>query len=166
MCVIFGKDRAQGNRAKVATEMEEQVNIEEQEQDSDDSFNEAMEGSHTARGTTSVQVEECSSVPSKKRKSTCQTSSMVENFNDAVMFFAQRLKESSAELSEGIKLEVDLNKKTAMLPLELEKMTSLSQLERFKAIRKMKRDPDSVLTFWDLKEEEREDWVRFVMSEG
>ena len=99
--------------------MEEQVNIEEQEQHSDDSFNEAMEGSHTARATTSVQVEECSSVPSKKRKSTSQISSMVENFNDTVMFFAQRLKESSAELSEGIKLEVDLNKKTAMLPLEL-----------------------------------------------
>ena len=44
-------------------------------------------------------------------------------------------------------------------------MTPLSQLERFKAIRKMTSDPDSVLTFWDLKEEEREDWVRFVMSE-
>lgn len=145
--------------------MEEQVHIEEQEQYSDDSFDEAMEGSHTARTTTSVQVEDVSSVPSKKRKNTVHTNSLLENFNDAVILFGDRLKESSAELSEGIKLEVDLNKKTAMLTLELEKMTSLSQLERFKAIRKMKSDPDSVLTFWDLKEEEREDWVRFVMSE-
>nr|XP_043624671.1 uncharacterized protein At2g29880-like [Erigeron canadensis] len=166
LCVVFGKDRAQGNRAKVATEMEEQVNIEEQQEDSHDSFDESMEGSHTARTTTSFQVGEVSSVPSKKRKSTSQTSSLVESFNDAVMFFGERLKESSAELSEGIKLEVDLSKKTAMLPLALEKMTSLSQRERFKAIRKIRSDSDSVLTFWDLKEEERESWVLFMMSEN
>lgn len=164
MCIIYANDRAQGNRAKVVTEMEDDVNKEEQNQDSDDVFGEGMEDSHDVGTNASVQVEDISSGRGKKRKSHGHNT-LLETFNNAVILFGDRIKESSAELSEAIKLEVELEKKTSMITSELSKMTSLSQVERFKAIKKIKDDPNSVKTFWDLEEHERESWVGFIMSE-
>ncbi|GJX90482.1 Myb/SANT-like domain, harbinger transposase-derived nuclease domain protein [Tanacetum coccineum] len=165
LCVIFGKDRAQGKRSRDAFEMEQEVNTEEQEQQSDNDLDEAVEGSLDQRSNVSAQVEESPSVPSKKKKNMRHGKSLIESFNAAVALFGENLKESSTQLSEGIKLDVDIKNKTSMLTFELEKMESLTQAERFKAIRKMQSDPDSVTTFWNLKEKEREDWVRFVMSD-
>ncbi|KAI3793129.1 hypothetical protein L1987_35743 [Smallanthus sonchifolius] len=153
--LTFRKGRAQGNRAKSDFEME-------QEQQVDHDFDEV---SHNERTNTSFEVEETSSVRSKKRKSASQDKSLFRSFNDAVILFADALKESSAKLSEGIKYELDLKKKTQMITFEVSKMTSLTQLERFRAIEKLKNDRDSVITFWALNEEEREDWVRFLLSE-
>ncbi|KAJ0825698.1 hypothetical protein HanRHA438_Chr17g0806051 [Helianthus annuus] len=51
-----------------------------------------------------------------------------------------------------------------MMPEELSKMTSLSQLEKFQAIEKIKDDQIRVMTFWSLGEEEREAWIRFLLS--
>ncbi|PWA58670.1 myb/SANT-like domain, Harbinger transposase-derived nuclease domain protein [Artemisia annua] len=164
LCLIFGKDRAQGNRAKLVTEMQDEVNNEEQGQNSDDALDEVMEGSHNAR-TNMSGVEEISSVRSKKRKNMGSVASLAEVANNAAMLLGDRIKESSSEMSEGIKLEVDLKKKTSMITSELQKMKSLSKVERFRAIRKIKSEPDSVLTFWDLKEDEREEWVQFMLSE-
>lgn len=89
----------------------------------------------------SVQVEEVLSVHSKKKKNMGHANPFVKSFNDAVLFFGERLKESSAQLSEVIKLDVELKNKISMLTLELEKMEELTQVERFKAIRKMQSDP-------------------------
>ncbi|GKE53487.1 ALP1-like protein, partial [Tanacetum coccineum] len=158
-------DRAQGKRSRDAFEMEQEVNTEEQEQQSDNDLDEAVEGSLDQCSNVSAQVEESPSVPSKKKKNMRHGKSLIESFNAAVALFGENLKESSTQLSEGIKLDVDIKNKTSMLTFELEKMESLTQAERFKAIRKMQSDPDSVTTFWNLKEKEREDWVRFVMSD-
>ncbi|PWA48827.1 myb/SANT-like domain, Harbinger transposase-derived nuclease domain protein [Artemisia annua] len=144
--------------------MQDEVNNEEQGQNSDDALDEAMEGSHNAR-TNMSGVEEISSVRSKKRKNMGSVASLAEVANNAAMLLGDRIKESSSELSEGIKLEVDLKKKTSIITSELQKMKSLSKVERFRAIRKIKSEPDSVLTFWDLKEDEREEWVQFMLSE-
>ncbi|XP_076891041.1 uncharacterized protein At2g29880-like [Bidens hawaiensis] len=109
LCVIFGKDRALGNRAKSVIEMEDELNNEdhehEQEQERDDDFDVEMEDNHDGNNSTpSVQVEETSSVCTKKRKDISTSNSMHKSFNDAVYLFADRLKESSKELSEGINL--------------------------------------------------------------
>ncbi|KAI3802726.1 hypothetical protein L1987_30867 [Smallanthus sonchifolius] len=170
LCVVFGKVRAQGNRAKSVIEMEEDMNAQEQEleqeQEGDDDFVVDMEDNHDEYiSIPSVQVEETSSARTKKRKDMNKSSSMLKNFNDAVSLFADRLKESSKESSEGIKFEMDLERKKAMITNELSKMTSMTQFERFRAIKKIKNDQDSVITFWDLNEEEREDWVKFMLKE-
>ncbi|KAK9062870.1 hypothetical protein SSX86_020060 [Deinandra increscens subsp. villosa] len=159
LCVIFGKDRAQGNRAKSAFDMEEEI-MKEQEHQGDDDFDEL---SHNDGADSSIPVEETSSGRSKKRKRTV-VNSFIQSFNDAVVSFGDRLKETSTELSEDIKFELDIKKKTLMMPTELAKLTSLTQLERFKAIEKMKDDQTRVMTFWSLGEEEREAWVQFLLS--
>nr|KAJ0191662.1 hypothetical protein LSAT_V11C800448180 [Lactuca sativa] len=65
LCIVFGIDRAQGNRARDFMEMEQEMNLEEETQDSDDDFLDLEEVSHT----TVVQHDETSpSVRSKKRK--------------------------------------------------------------------------------------------------
>ncbi|KAJ0492934.1 putative Myb/SANT-like domain-containing protein [Helianthus annuus] len=161
LCIIFGKDRAQGNRAKSVVEMEQEVNMEEQENQRDDDFG---EHSHNENTNASSQFEETSSGRSKKRKRTSQVNTLFQGFNDAVVQFGDRLKETSAELSEDIKFELDIKKKTLMIPSELSKMTSLNQLERFTAIDIIKDDQNRVMTFWTLGEEEREAWVRFMLS--
>lgn len=118
MCVIFGNDRAQGNRAKSVVEMEEEVNREETEDQKDDEFDEF---SHNEGTNASVQVEDTSSGRGKKRKRTSQVNSLFQNFNDAVVLFGDRLKETSAELSEGIKYELEKEKKTTMITSEIKK---------------------------------------------
>ncbi|XP_021969506.1 uncharacterized protein LOC110864690 isoform X3 [Helianthus annuus] len=161
LCVIFGKDRAQGKKAKTVIEVEEEVNMVEEEHQRNEDFDEI---SHNVGTDSSLQVEETSSVRSKKRKRARQVDPLVRSFSDAVVLFADRLKETSAELSEDIKFELDIKKKTLMMPEELSKMTSLSQLEKFQAIEKIKDDQIRVMTFWSLGEEEREAWIRFLLS--
>ncbi|KAI3817988.1 hypothetical protein L1987_11790 [Smallanthus sonchifolius] len=109
--VIFWKDGAQGNRAKSFIEMEVEVNAEEQEQD--------------------VQGEETSSARNKKMKNMNKSNSMLKSFNDVVSLRADRLQKSSIESSEGIKFEMDLERKKAMITNALSKMTSMTQFERF-----------------------------------
>nr|GEW27231.1 protein ALP1-like [Tanacetum cinerariifolium] len=135
-------------RANDAIDMENEA-IKEQEQESEKDSDDAID--------SSVQVEASSVRRKKKKKNMGHVNPLVKSFNDAVLLFGERLKESSAQLSEGIKLNVELKNKTSMLTLELEKMEEFTQLERFKVIRKMQSDPDSVITFWNLKEKERTD---------
>ena len=47
LSIVFGKDRAQGSRARDVVEMEDQVNLEEQEQPSEDT-----ESSHDVHNTS------------------------------------------------------------------------------------------------------------------
>ncbi|PWA59043.1 myb/SANT-like domain, Harbinger transposase-derived nuclease domain protein [Artemisia annua] len=164
LSLIFGKDRAQGIKSKLVTEMEDEVNIEEHEQNSNDAFDEEMEVSHNAR-TNMSGVGEISSVRSRKRKSMGSVASLAEVVSEAAKLLGDRIKDSSTELSEGIKLEVGLQNKTNLITYEIQKIESLTKVEKFRAIRKIKSEPDSVLTFWDLKEDEREEWVRFMLSE-
>ncbi|GJY50596.1 hypothetical protein Tco_0441443 [Tanacetum coccineum] len=91
-------------------------------------------------------------------------SSLAEVVSEAAKLLGDRIKDSSAEMSEGIKLDVELKNKTNLITYALQKIESLTKVERFRAIRKIKSEPDSVLTFWDLKEDEREEWVRFMLS--
>ncbi|KAM0049440.1 putative Myb/SANT-like domain-containing protein [Helianthus debilis subsp. tardiflorus] len=107
LCVIFGKDRAQGKKAKTVIEMEEEVNLVEEEHQRNEDFDEI---SHNVGTDSSLQVEETSSVRSKKRKRARQVDPLVRSFSDAVVLFADRLKETSVELSEDIKFELDIKK--------------------------------------------------------
>ncbi|GJR13575.1 hypothetical protein Tco_0796227 [Tanacetum coccineum] len=91
-------------------------------------------------------------------------SSLAEVVSEAAKLLGDRIKDSSAEISEGIKLDVELKNKTNLISYALQKIESLTKVERFRAIRKIKSKPDSVLTFWDLKEDEREEWVHFMLS--
>ncbi|KAI3733236.1 hypothetical protein L1987_64456 [Smallanthus sonchifolius] len=115
----------------------EQEQEQEQEQEGDDDFVADMEDNHDEYiSISSVQVEETSSARTKKRKDMNKSSSMLKSFNDVVSLFADRLKESSKESSEGIKFEMDLERKKAMITNELSKMTSMTQFERFRAIKR------------------------------
>ncbi|KAI3827089.1 hypothetical protein L1987_01153 [Smallanthus sonchifolius] len=122
--------------------MEQEVNIEEQENRGDDDLG---DHSHNDGTNSSFQGEETSSGRSKKRKRTRQVNSLSRDFHDAVVLFAESLKETSADAFRAFK------------------MTYLTQLERFWAIEMIKND--KVKTFWSLGEGEREAWVRFLLSE-
>nr|KAJ0189821.1 hypothetical protein LSAT_V11C800448160 [Lactuca sativa] len=84
-------DRAQGNRARDFMEMEQEVNLEEETQDSDDDFLDLEEVSRT----TVVQHDETSpSVRSKKRKNRSD-----EGFNKSAGLVTESLKKISKDLS-------------------------------------------------------------------
>nr|GEY13707.1 hypothetical protein [Tanacetum cinerariifolium] len=92
LCDIFGKDRAQGKRANDAIEMENEA-IKEQEQESEKDSDDAIDAS--------VQVEASSVRRKKKKKNMRHVNPLVKSFNDAVLLFGERLKESSAQLKLG-----------------------------------------------------------------
>ncbi|KAI3803620.1 hypothetical protein L1987_31777 [Smallanthus sonchifolius] len=116
--------------------MEEEVKAEEQEQEKEghDDFVVDMEDNHDEYiYIPCVQVEETSSARTKKRKDMNKSYYILKSFNN-VSLFADRLKESSKESSEGIKFEMDLKRKKAMITNELSKMTYMTRFERFRAI--------------------------------
>ncbi|KAL7583409.1 uncharacterized protein At2g29880-like [Lactuca sativa] len=148
LCIVFGKDRAQGNRARDFIEMEQDVNLEEELQESDDDILESEEISHN----TTVQNEETSpSVRSNKRKRHAD-----DVFNNAVGLITESLKEISKDLSQGIKFDMKINELSEKIPLEILKMSSLSQVEKFKTLTKIKSDAINVQIFWQIEEGDRE----------
>ncbi|XP_076914769.1 uncharacterized protein LOC143573883 [Bidens hawaiensis] len=128
LCVVFGNERAKGNRAKNVVEKKQEVNMKEEEEEhqEDDYFS---EHSYNEGTDASFQVKETSSDRSKKRKRTSQVNTLFKSFNDAVVLFGHRLKETSAELNEDMKFELDIKKKALMVTTELSKMTYLTQLK-------------------------------------
>ncbi|XP_023761072.1 uncharacterized protein LOC111909479 [Lactuca sativa] len=126
LCIVFGKDQAQGNRARDFIEMQQDVNLEEEMQESDDNILESEEISHN----TSVQNDETSpSVRSNKRKRPAD-----DVFHNVVGLITESLKEISKDLSECIKFDVKINELSEKIPPEILKMGSLSQVEKFEAL--------------------------------
>ncbi|CAH1453464.1 unnamed protein product [Lactuca virosa] len=101
----------QGNRARDFIEMEQDVNLEEEMQESDDDFLESEEIRHN----TIVQNEETSpSVLSNKR-----SRHTYDVFHNAVGLITEILKEMSKELSQGIKFDMKINELSEKIPLEI-----------------------------------------------
>ncbi|KAE8730112.1 TMV resistance protein N-like [Hibiscus syriacus] len=129
LCIVFGKDRAQGNRAKDFVEMEQEHN------------------------------EASPSVVSRKRNSQSD-----EGFNNAVSLITESLKEISKDLSQGIKFDMKINELSDNVPPEILKMNSLTQIEKFKALNKIRSDPINVQNFWQLAEGDRDAWVKYILE--
>ena len=156
LCIVFGKDRAQGNRARDFVEMEQQVN-EEETQESDDDF---LDSDNAASRNTNLQHDETSpSVISRKKKSRSD-----DGFNNAVGLITESLKEISKDLSQGIKFDMKINELSEKIPPEILKMTSLTQIENFKALTKIRSDPVHVQNFWQLEEHNKEAWVKHILE--
>ncbi|KAI3496549.1 hypothetical protein L1887_38914 [Cichorium endivia] len=156
LCIVFEKDRAQGNRAKDFLDLKQEVNLEEEIQGSDDGFLDSEEVSRNA----SVHHEATSqSGRSKKRKTRSD-----DGFNNAVGLITESLKEISKDLSQGIKLDMKINELSEKIPPKILEMTSLSQLEKFKALTKIRSDPINVQNFWEIEEGDREAWVKYILE--
>ncbi|KAJ9549302.1 hypothetical protein OSB04_021845 [Centaurea solstitialis] len=156
LCIVFGKDRAQGNGARDFVEMEQEVNAEET-QDSDDDF---LDSDNAASRNTNLPHDEASpSVISRKRKSRSD-----DGFNNAVGLITESLKEISKDLSQGIKFDMKINELSDKIPPEIFKMASLTQSEKFKALTKIRGDPINVQNFWQVDENNREAWVKYILE--
>ncbi|KAI3708695.1 hypothetical protein L2E82_38050 [Cichorium intybus] len=156
LCIVFGKDRAQGNRAKDFLDIEQEVNLEEEIQGSDDGF---LDSEEVSRNTSVHHEATSQSVRSKKRKTRSD-----DGFNNAVGLITESLKEISKDLSQGIKLDIKINELSEKIPPKILKMTSLSQLEKFKALTKIRSDPINVQNFWEIEEGDREAWVKYILE--
>nr|KAJ0228616.1 hypothetical protein LSAT_V11C100011940 [Lactuca sativa] len=109
--------------------------------------------------TTAVQHDETSpSVRSKKKKIEAT------GFNKAVGLIIESLKEISKDLSEGIKFDMKINELSEKIPPAILKTNSISQLEKFKALTKIRSDPINVQKFWEIEECDREAWVKYILE--
>ena len=57
-----------------------------------------------------------------------------------------------------------INELSEKIPPEILKMTSLTQIENFKALTKIRSDLIYVQNFWQLKEDNREPWVKYILE--
>ncbi|KAL4577561.1 hypothetical protein LXL04_013670 [Taraxacum kok-saghyz] len=57
-----------------------------------------------------------------------------------------------------------INELSEKIPPEILKMTSLSQLKKFKALTKIRSDPIHVQNFWQIEEGDREIWVKYILE--
>ncbi|CAI9296641.1 unnamed protein product [Lactuca saligna] len=151
-CVFFGKDRAQGNKAKDFAEMEEDANNEEQDEEIDIDPDLLVE--EDANNT---------STHTKKRKSIFDL--VVQGITIAANVLGEKLEKAASSTNQAILGETDVQKKASMVISKVSKMQSLSALDRFKASRKIMCDPETVLSFWNLEGEDRENLVMFMLHE-
>ncbi|KAI3505277.1 hypothetical protein L1887_27315 [Cichorium endivia] len=159
LCTVFGKDRAQGNKARDFVEMEKEADIKEQTQHLDDDSDDIVASTQTPSNNDNVQSQETqTSTRNKKRKA--REDPMVKGFNDAVAC----LERISNKISKGVEREEDLDNKRTTISSEISKMQTLTQVEKFKAIRKM-GDDKLVNTFWNVQESEREIFIKWVLEE-
>nr|KAJ0219386.1 hypothetical protein LSAT_V11C300155610 [Lactuca sativa] len=94
LCIIFGKDRAQGNRAEDCEDMTHNENVEDELLQMEDDFNEQTEEiSHTKNG----QSEETSSASTKKRKR--KFDPFIERISKAAALLGKDLREASCWIS-------------------------------------------------------------------
>ena len=57
-----------------------------------------------------------------------------------------------------------INEQSEKIPHEILKMNSLTQLEKFKALTKIRGDPIHVQNFWQLEEGDREAWMKYILE--
>ncbi|KAI3748576.1 hypothetical protein L6452_11734 [Arctium lappa] len=163
LCIVFGKDRAQGNRARDFVEVEEEVNIEDQEQHMHEELDDVMATSHIQGGNANMPSEETSSGRGRKRKR--RVDPMADVFNSAVTKLGESLEKMANKLNKGIDREEELDKKRSLITSEVSKMQSFTQSQKFTVISKIREDPERVNMFWDLPEADREAFVKWILDE-
>lgn len=159
MCYVYGKDRAQGNQARDFEGLEEHVDMEASQMHSEEQ--ESDENNPTI--DSQMPSQECSSQGSRKRKG--RGDPLVDAINNAAVILGDRLGKASEKLGDRlVKVEMELHEKTSMVGSELAKM-NLTSMEKFTALRKITREPQSVLNFWNYEGEDREEFVRYLLQE-
>mgnify|MGYP003330865679 CR=1 FL=1 len=143
--------------------MEDDANIEEQVQQMENDLDEPMEVNPNAHSSITVQSGDSLSTRSRKRKA--RVDPIIEGMTTAATLLGNELRQASSSMNEALQAEVELQKKTSLVNIEISKMQSMSSLDRFKASRKIMREPEAVLTFWTLEGEEREAFVKFMLEE-
>nr|KAJ0198949.1 hypothetical protein LSAT_V11C600316290 [Lactuca sativa] len=131
--------------------MEEDANNEEQFEQIEDGFEEQT-----------TENEESPNIGSKKRK---RVDALIKGITIAANVLREKLEKAANSMNQAILGETEVQKKTSMVIPEISKMQSLSALDRFKASRKIMRDPKTVLSFWNLEGEDREGFVRLMLEE-
>ncbi|XP_024977604.1 uncharacterized protein At2g29880-like [Cynara cardunculus var. scolymus] len=164
LCIIFGKDRATGNRARDFVEAEQEMRIEDQTQHMNDESDDVMATSNVQGGNANMQSEETSTVRRKKRKR--RVDPMADGFSNAVSKLGETLEKMVNKLNRGVEREDELDKKRSMITSEISKMQTLAQRVKFKANSLIRDDPEKVNTFWDLQEADREAYVDWVLNEA
>ncbi|KAL4563348.1 hypothetical protein LXL04_027389 [Taraxacum kok-saghyz] len=102
--------------------------------------------------------EESPNSNSKKRKN--RFDAVIKGITMAANILGEKLKKAANNMNQAILGETEVQKKASMVIPEISKMWSLSASDRFKASRKIMRDPETVLSFWNLEGEDREDFVK------
>ncbi|CAI9277551.1 unnamed protein product [Lactuca saligna] len=135
-------------------------NAEEELLQMEDDFNEQSE---EISPTKNGQSEETSSASTKKRKR--KVDLFIEEISKAAALLGKNLREALTTMSQSLNAEVELQKKTSMVTSEILKIPSMDQKDKFKASRKIMREPEAVLTFWNLEGEARETFVNLMLEE-
>ena len=86
------------------------------------------------------------------------------SYHNVVSLITESLNEISNDLSQGIKFDIKINKLREKNPSEILKMSSLIQLEMFKALAKIRSDPILVQIFWQIEEGTREVWFKYTLK--
>ncbi|KAI3500493.1 hypothetical protein L1887_36315 [Cichorium endivia] len=81
-----------------------------------------------------------------------ETQQMEDEFERPV----EGLQQAATTLNQAMHGETDIEKKASMVAIEISKMGSMTVVDKFKASRKIMRDPQAVATFWNYEGEDRE----------
>nr|KAJ0191930.1 hypothetical protein LSAT_V11C800404780 [Lactuca sativa] len=119
LCIIFDKDRRQGNKANDFTQMEEDATNEEKSEQIEDGFEEQPAENEESPNTTS-----------KKRK---RVDAVIKGITIAANVLGEKLEKTANNMNQAILGETKEQKKASMVIHEISKMQSLSALDRFKA---------------------------------
>ncbi|XP_059635366.1 uncharacterized protein At2g29880-like [Cornus florida] len=163
LCIIFGKDRANGKEAATPNDVLEALEDEEldkeKEADNDDVENPLDDILiPLIVGNTS---KTCSK-KKRKKKSQSGEEMILEMVKSSSSFIGSKMDSSSERISRAIE---DASVKDMKLKLneELKKLSGFSMVERHRATAKLARDHDLLDIFFTIEDEEKEAWVKEVV---
>lgn len=160
LCIVFGKDVNEVNKVRDIVEIEE---VEEQTRHLGDDSDNIVTSSHVPPCNENMQFEETSSAYNDKKKARVDV--MTEGFSDAFTCLVDTMKKIANKVDRDVKREEELDKKRSMITCEISKMQLLTQSEKFKAITRIRENPEKVNIFWELQEMDRGAFVKWVLEE-
>ncbi|KAI3679700.1 hypothetical protein L2E82_51101 [Cichorium intybus] len=160
LCIVFGKDVNEGNKVRDIVEIEE---LEEQTRHLGDDSDNIVTSSHIPPCNENMQFEETSSAYNDNKKARVDV--MTEGFSDAFTCLVDTMKKIANKVDRDVKREEELDKKRSMITCEISKMQLLTQSEKFKAITRIRENPEKVKIFWELQEMDRGAFVKWVLEE-
>ena len=138
------------------------MNLEEQEQHTYEESDDVMATSNTQANNVNVQSEETSTGRVRKRKR--RVDSTTDGFSTAITKLGESLEKMASKLNRGVEREDEHDKKRSLVTSEINKMQSFTRSEKFKLMTIIRDDPERVNIFWDLQEEDREAFAKWVLE--
>ena len=162
LCLVFGKDRANGRDAQTAADVISEMNNEQEEpidstQGSGDGLEDIRVDAPLNTPTETPVIEESSSQLNKKRKNTWDH--LMRSLKDSADIIGSKIDNATATFDAVFGIDRDREELRKKLNSEMKKVVGLAVRDRNKAVRMLSKNEELMVIFFTVEDEDKLGWV-------